>query len=216
MHNKNLWKILATTGHTVKEMQVTSLGPHYAATLARMSSAFEGHDEWTGVIVRDADGNNYTISTMCSPVAAFMAVDYMQAAQDLGERGMEVATFMDARTCPGSVMHQLMTEHMPWLSLELPCDLLNAFPLTDDDGQLEHHKIALRSMATAIALRAEKQLAAHPSAEVREKCMRQLQMAAYMELRPGVLLALLLAGIYPQGLVSRIMREHLMAELELY
>lgn len=216
MTNKSNWTVLSTDGVTVTEQSVSAVGPHYAAMLTQVSSSLGLSQEWKGVIVKGEGDKHFTVTTLFSPNEAYMAVNYRGVAADLDEEGLEVATFLSNRTEEGSTMHRLTMEHLPWLDCALPMDLLDAFPLLDDDGNLEQHRSALRRLATAIAIKVEDQIASSCEPDERDDLMKQLQMAAYMELRPSVLLALLLAGAYPQGVVSRITREHLMEELELY
>lgn len=216
--NKNQWTVITSAGAMTQRSTIAAEGPHYAGVLAMVKATLEQGASSVAATVHLNDGTSFVVPQLCSPVDAYMAVDYLHTGYLVEEEGpAEVASFLANRAEEGSLMHKLMTEHMPWFESKLPSDLLDAFMLIDDDGSLEHHKTTLRRMASSIALEVEGLLSEGDcTMDTRRQLMNQLQMAAYMELRPRVLLALLLAGIQPEGIVSRVLREHLMAELELY
>lgn len=218
------WNIITTNGTRVTTSEVETERPHFAAMqrLYELSSSSRTPEQ--GIVALSAT-RQCTIDTLAEPAEAFMSVDYHELSERLSGKsttiralpGIPVAHFLAERTLKGSMRHELMEENMPWLECFMPSDLLTMFPLIDDDGSLEQHIQDMILLANAIADDAEAALAS-PGLTMpgRKRAMLQLQMAAYLSMRPRVLLSLLLSGIMPKGCTSHVMTEFNHSVLELY
>lgn len=222
--NSKIWNVLATDGAGVKSHNVETAHPHYEAIRYLVDLPHASRNAIKGLIaISGAD--LVTVDSVAGAVDAFMSVDFASLAEQLsgqsavrGSMGsFPVALFMAERTCKGTQRFAKMVENMPWLESFLPSDLAQLFPLVDDDGELASHIADLQTMADVVIGQAEGVLASPTvSAQERNTALLQLQMAAYMKLRPRNLLSILLSSTEPVGHIRNVLREFRHALLDLY
>lgn len=221
---KQEWTILSTNGTNVQTVKVQSAHPHFEA-IRHLADMPQGARAKVGGVIVMSGSATRTVPSLADPVKAFLSLDYERLSQRLGSKSsllatkgdLPVAVFMQERCAPHTMRYDLMAENMPWLESFMPSDLAQVFPLVDDDGNLKHHLADLQLLSELVVEDAEAVLASSTvTADARERALLQLQMAAYMQLRPRNLLSLLLNGVMPLGHVSNVLREFTYAQLELY